>query len=79
MMGIPTETTGDKGGDTKSLSQSAECHWYAAVRPLLFNKELLEQKQQQVPVLLRQKHRVVFLQAVSNKSLAMPRSRTAME
>lgn len=25
MMGIPTETTRDKGGDMKSLSQSAEC------------------------------------------------------
>lgn len=56
MMGIPTETTGDKGRDTKSLSQSAQCRWHAAVRPLTFNEELLEQKQQQTPVLLRQKH-----------------------
>ena len=55
MMGIPTETTRDKGRDRKSLSQLAKCIWYAATCPLLFNEELLEQKQQQIPILLRQK------------------------
>lgn len=67
MMGIPTETTRDKGRDMKSLSHSAEPIWYAAACPLLFNKDLLKQKQQQILVLLMQKHCVAFLLTVSDK------------
>lgn len=78
MMGIPTETTRDDGGDARSLSQSAESIWYAAMRPLLFNTEPLEQATTNTGFTRREALSGVCVD-VSDKNLITPRSRTAID
>lgn len=52
MMGIPTGTTRNKGGEMESLSPATLISSHSSSS----NEVLLEQKQQQTPVLLRQKY-----------------------